>query len=126
MPTDGRHTYFRNPVAGGDELHAYTAMPTSFHGFMPREELAQAEMGRFLGHTYNIPVYKIPQTGKPPHHHTATGAYVPRQNCLIWRPTPPRIIRWVTPSARAISAIYSAPISTVSTRRRGICERLGL
>jgi hypothetical protein len=65
-------------VQAETELYAYTAMPTTFHSFIAREDLAQAEMGRFLGHTYNIPVFKIPQTGKPPHHHTATGAYTPR------------------------------------------------
>lgn len=64
--TDGRHTYFRNPLAPDTVVYAYTAMPTGFHGFLPREQLAQAEMGRFLGHTYNIPVYKIPQPGKVP------------------------------------------------------------
>jgi arylsulfatase A-like enzyme len=67
--TDGRHTYFRNPANAESMVHAYTAMPTQFHGFMSREELAQAEMGRFLSHTYNIPVYKVPQPGKLPHRH---------------------------------------------------------
>jgi arylsulfatase A-like enzyme len=76
--TDGRFTYFRNPVQAETKLYAYTAMPTTFHSFIAREDLAQAEMGRFLGHTYNIPVFKIPQTGKPPHHHSATGTYTPR------------------------------------------------
>lgn len=76
--TDGRFTYFRNPVAAETTIYAYTAMPTTFHGFMSREELAQAEMGRFLGHTYNIPIYKVPQIGKSPLRHGATGAYEPR------------------------------------------------
>jgi hypothetical protein len=44
-------------------------MPTQFHGFMSRDELAQAQMGRFLSHTYNIPVYKVPQVGRPPLRH---------------------------------------------------------
>ncbi|HUX87008.1 MAG TPA: sulfatase-like hydrolase/transferase [Chloroflexota bacterium] len=76
--TDGRHTYFRNPVKEEAIVHAYTSMPTQFHGFMPREELADAEMGRFLGHTYNIPVYKIPTKGRPPHRHEhgPNGEYV--------------------------------------------------
>jgi len=78
--TDGGTTYFRNPVAAETKLYAYTAMPTTFHNFISREDLAQAEMGRFLGHTYNIPVYKIPQTGKPPHRHGAMGAYAPRHD----------------------------------------------
>lgn len=64
--TDGRYTYFRNPLDADATVYAYTAMPTQFHGFIPREQLAQAEMGRFLGHTYNIPLYKIPQPGKLP------------------------------------------------------------
>jgi arylsulfatase A-like enzyme len=67
--TDGRYTYFRNPVQEESVVHAYTAMPTAFHGFMSREELAQAETGRFLGHTYNIPLYKVPQKGRPPHRY---------------------------------------------------------
>jgi arylsulfatase A-like enzyme len=67
--TDGRYTYFRNPPDGESLVYAYTAMPTGFHGFLSRDDLADAEMGRFLGHTYNIPVYKIPQQGKPPLHH---------------------------------------------------------
>jgi len=67
--TDGKHTYFRNPMDAETLVHAYTAMPTGFHGFLSREQLAQAEMGRFLGHTYNIPVYKIPMKNQPAHRH---------------------------------------------------------
>ena len=44
-------------------------MPSAFHGFLPREQLAQSELGRFLGHTYNIPVYKVPLKGHAPHRH---------------------------------------------------------
>jgi arylsulfatase A-like enzyme len=74
--TDGRYTYFRNPVEAEPLVHAYTAMPSGFHGFLPREQLAQAETGRFLCHTYNIPVYKIPLKGHAPHRHGAPeGAY---------------------------------------------------
>ena len=65
--TDGRHVYLRNPITPDATVYAYTAMPTTFHDFLPREQLAQADRGRFLGHTYNIPVYKIPQSGKLPH-----------------------------------------------------------
>lgn len=79
--TDGQYTYFRNPVEEEPLVNAYTSMPTQFHGFMPREELAAAEMGRFLGHTYNIPLYKVPQKGKAPHRHAGNtgpnGEYVP-------------------------------------------------
>jgi arylsulfatase A-like enzyme len=71
--TDGRYTYFRNPATRENMVHAYTAMPTGFHGFLPREQLARADMGRFLGHTYNIPVYKIPQMGAIPHRQGPMG-----------------------------------------------------
>ncbi len=76
--TDGRFTYFRNPVEAETLLYAYTAMPTQFHGFMSRDQLAEAQMDRFLGHTYNIPVYRVPQTGHAPHRHDAAEAYEPR------------------------------------------------
>lgn len=76
--TDGQYTYFRNPAAAESTLYAYTAMPTQFHGFMDREALAASQMDRFLGHTYNIPVFKVPQTGKAPHQHgvSASEPYV--------------------------------------------------
>ncbi len=88
--TDGRYTYFRNPIQPEAIVHAYTAMPTGFHGFLPREQLAQAEMGRFLGHTYNIPLYKIPQRGRAPHRHgVAEGAdYVPVHELFDLRTDP--------------------------------------
>ncbi|MGH2460707.1 MAG: sulfatase-like hydrolase/transferase [Chloroflexota bacterium] len=79
--TDGRYTYFRNPIQEESTVHAYTAMPTQFHSFMPREELADAELGRFLGHTYNIPVYRVPTRARGPHRHGGNtgpnGEYVP-------------------------------------------------
>lgn len=76
--TDGRYTYFRNPVQAESTVYAYTAMPSGFHGFLPREQLAEAETGRFLGHTYNIPVYKIPMKGQAPLGSVnAAGDYVP-------------------------------------------------
>lgn len=78
--TDGQHTYFRNPVEPESTVYAYTSMPTQFHDFMPRELLAQAETGRFLGHTYNIPLYRIPAKvgglvgGGLPHRHDGYGS----------------------------------------------------
>ena len=42
-----------------------------------RQQLAQAQMDRFLGHMYNIPVYKIPQVGRPPHRHGGEASYAP-------------------------------------------------
>ncbi|HEX5505782.1 MAG TPA: sulfatase [Thermomicrobiales bacterium] len=76
--TDGRYTYFRNPLRPDGTVYAYTAMPTGFHDFLPREQLAQAEAGRFLGHTYNIPVFKIPQPGTAPLGYGDGEHYLPR------------------------------------------------
>ncbi len=78
--TDGQHTYFRNPLTPDAIVHAYTAMPTQFHNFIPREQLAQAEMGRFLGHTYNIPLFKIPQIVPPPLGYRDGETYHPRND----------------------------------------------
>ena len=66
--TDGRHLYMRNPVRDdGGPLHAYTAMPTQgITSWFPRDLHDRMEMGRYLGHTYNIPLYKIPQPGRMP------------------------------------------------------------
>jgi arylsulfatase A-like enzyme len=66
--TDGRHLYMRNPVReDGGPLHAYTAMPIHWlNSWFPRSLYDKMEMGRYLGHTYNIPLYKIPQQGKAP------------------------------------------------------------
>ncbi len=66
--TDGRHLYLRNPMrADGGPLHAYTAMPVAgITSWFPRDLYGRMEMGRYLGHTYNIPLYKIPQQGWPP------------------------------------------------------------
>jgi hypothetical protein len=76
--TDGRHTYFRNPVEPDSTVYAYTAMPSQHHGFIPRERLAEAETGRFLCHTYNVPLYKIPMKGRTPlHHRRQDGSYEP-------------------------------------------------
>jgi hypothetical protein len=36
------------------------------------------EMGRYFGHTYNLPIYKIPQTGQIPRHHDDEAPYVAR------------------------------------------------
>jgi hypothetical protein len=76
--TDGRYTYFRNPVEEHTRIYAYTAMPSQYLSFMPRERLADAEMGRFLCHTYNVPLYKVPMTGRAPlHHRRQDGSYEP-------------------------------------------------
>ncbi len=66
--TDGRHVYMRNPVnADAGPLHAYTAMPTGgLNKWYPREVYDRVEMGRYYGHTYNLPLYKIPTTGSVP------------------------------------------------------------
>lgn len=67
--TDGEYIYFRNPVnADGGPLHAYTSMPTAKIGWYPREVYSKVEMGRYFGHTHNLPLYKIPVKGQVPKH----------------------------------------------------------
>ncbi len=69
--TDGRYVYMRNPVnADAGPLHAYTAMPVlGLNAWFPRDLHERIEMGRYFGHTYNLPLYKIPATGQVPVHH---------------------------------------------------------
>ena len=64
--TDGQLVYMRNPVnADGGPLHAYTAMPIGgLNQWYPRDLNEKMEMGRYFGHTYNLPLYKIPATGQ--------------------------------------------------------------
>ncbi len=38
----------------------------------------KVEMGRYYGHTYNLPLYKIPTTGKVPKHHPDEASYAGR------------------------------------------------
>ncbi len=66
--TDGRLVYFRNPVnLDAGPLHAYTAMPVGgLNHWFPRDLNEKMEMGRYFGHTYNMPIYKIPVTGETP------------------------------------------------------------
>jgi arylsulfatase A-like enzyme len=66
--SDGRHVYMRNPVnADSGPLHAYTAMPVGgLNSWYPREDYNRIEMGRYFGHTYNMPLYKIPTRGRIP------------------------------------------------------------
>lgn len=63
--TDGRHVYMRMPVREDlGPLHAYTAMPVGgLNRWFPRESHERTEMGRYFGHTYNLPLYKIPLNG---------------------------------------------------------------
>jgi len=63
--TDGRHVYMRYPVNEDcGPLHAYTAMPVGgLNHWYPREVNEKMEMGRYFGHTYNMPLYKIPVKG---------------------------------------------------------------
>lgn len=66
--TDGRRVYFRNPVnADCGPLFEYTAMPIAgMKKWYPREIYPQIEMGRYFGHTYNMPLFKIPACGAMP------------------------------------------------------------
>ncbi len=78
--TDGRYVYMRNPVnEDAGPLYAYTAMPTGgLKTWYPREVYDTVEMGRYYGHTYNLPLYKIPTTGKVPKHHPDEASYAGR------------------------------------------------
>lgn len=78
--TDGRYVYMRNPVnEDAGPLYAYTAMPTGgLKTWYPREVYHKVEMGRYYGHTYNLPLYKIPTTGKVPKHHPDEASYAGR------------------------------------------------
>jgi arylsulfatase A-like enzyme len=66
--TDGRRVYFRNPVREDcGPLFEYTAMPIAgMKKWYPRELYGKMEMGRYFGHTYNMPLYKIPATAVAP------------------------------------------------------------
>lgn len=78
--TDGRYVYMRNPVnADGGPLHAYTAMPIQgLNAWFPRDVYDKIEMGRYFGHTYNLPLYKIPAEGQVPLHHGGEESYTDR------------------------------------------------
>ncbi len=66
--SDGRFVYMRNPVNDdAGPLFAYTAMPVAgLNSYFPRSLNERMEMGRYFGHTYNMPLYKIPQKGDIP------------------------------------------------------------
>ena len=78
--TDGRHIYMRNPVhADAGPLHAYTAMPIAgLNAWFPREVFGRVETGRYFGHTYDLPLYRIPVGGQVPQQHAAEPSYVGR------------------------------------------------
>tara|TARA_B100000029_G_scaffold516037_1_gene626275 strand:- start:13693 stop:15027 length:1335 start_codon:yes stop_codon:yes gene_type:complete len=78
--TDGRYVYMRNPVnEDAGPLFAYTAMPTGgLNRWYPREVYDRVETGRYFGHTYNLPLYKIPTEGKVPQNHPGEDSYAGR------------------------------------------------
>jgi arylsulfatase A-like enzyme len=81
--TDGRYVYFRNPVnADAGPLYEYTAMPTRFNRWPDRDEYDRIEMGRYFGHTYNLPLYRIPAKGQVPQNHPDEASYVARHQ--LW------------------------------------------
>lgn len=75
--TNGRYVYMRNPVNDDfGPLHAYTAMPVAgLNQWFPRETHERIEMGRYFGHTYNLPLYKVPVEGKVPHAHEGEASF---------------------------------------------------
>jgi arylsulfatase A-like enzyme len=78
--TDGRHVYFRNPVNPDcGPLYAYTAMPIAgLNHWFPREVHEKMEMGRYFGHTYNMPLYRVPARGSVPRHLPGEPGYIGR------------------------------------------------
>ncbi|HYF49189.1 MAG TPA: sulfatase [Planctomycetota bacterium] len=78
--TDGKHMYMRNPVNDDcGPLHAYTAMPVAgLNRWYPRDTHERMEMGRYFGHTYNMPMYKIPAKGGAPRNLPDEPSYVGR------------------------------------------------
>ncbi|HEX4139533.1 MAG TPA: sulfatase [Candidatus Methylacidiphilales bacterium] len=78
--TDGRHLYMRHPVReDAGPLYAYTStLHNSINGWFNRDQVARAEVGRYLGHTYNIPLYKIPYEGRVPREQPGHPSYLGR------------------------------------------------
>ena len=78
--TDGRYVYMRNPVNDdAGPLYAYTAMPIAgLNSPYPRDVYDRIETGRYFGHTYNMPLYKIPVAGHAPRHHDHEAPYTAR------------------------------------------------
>jgi arylsulfatase A-like enzyme len=81
--TDGRYVYFRNPVnADAGPLYEYTAMPTLFNRWPDRADYDRVEMGRYFGHTYDLPLYRIPAKGQVPQHRPGEESYQARHQ--LW------------------------------------------
>jgi arylsulfatase A-like enzyme len=81
--TDGRYVYFRNPVnEDAGPLYEYTAMPTRFNQWPDRADYDRIEMGRYFGHTYNLPLYRIPAKGQVPRHLPNEASYIGRHQ--LW------------------------------------------
>jgi arylsulfatase A-like enzyme len=78
--TDGHYVYYRNPVnADAGPLYAYTAMPVGgLNRWFPRDVHEKMEMGRYFGHTYNMPLYRIPTRGSAPRPLPGEPSYVGR------------------------------------------------
>lgn len=70
------------PCDGGP-LYAYTAIPNhSLNRLHPRDGYSEWEMGRYFGHTYNMPLYKIPSKGSAPLELPGEESYVARHQ--LW------------------------------------------
>lgn len=78
--TDGRSIYLRNPVnADAGPLHAYTAMPVKgLNAWFPRDVYGRVETGHYFGHTYGLPLYKIPTAGQVPEAHPGAASDLAR------------------------------------------------
>ncbi len=91
--TDGHYAYLRNPVnKDAGPLYEYTAMPTRFNRWQPREVYDQVEMGRYFGHTYNLPLYKFPTKGQVPAHLAGEESYVGRHQLFDIQKDPGQLL----------------------------------
>jgi hypothetical protein len=91
--TDGHYVYMRNPVNEDlGPLHAYTAMPVGgLNRWYPRSDYERVEMGRYFGHTYNLPLYKFPATGQVSRHHEGEASYIGRHLLFDIRADPQQL-----------------------------------
>ena len=65
---DGQYTYCRQPLPDSVAYH-HTAMPRGFADFHAREQLANAQCGRYLRYCHDVPHFRFPV--KSHRHHDA-------------------------------------------------------
>jgi arylsulfatase A-like enzyme len=111
--TDGRHVYMRYPVNDDcGPLHAYTAMPVAgLNAWFSRDVYSKIEMGRYFGHTYNMPLYKIPVKGGRTLEQPGEASYIGRRELFDIEKDP-----------QQLSPIQNEPLEQHFVNR--LCEHL--